>query len=300
MSVTKIFVSIFYILVISVTWILGGTVPHIGTYGILLILIAGIFFFIKLNDFKKISVTSVLIEGFLEIYFRRWYASNSVRFWYLVIGISICVILVFLATENIATNLNAKDRISKKRIFLDNFDEDYKDKKLEHLKCWLFLDTTEYRNLASVKIKIFLRTLHYFSIMALISLLIILVFNRQEIAFTTLLPAIPSFFVTYAFISTQHWNQWKYCADLFNSLGNKKRGSSEFEITNINLLIDLVVLDMWSNKAFSTYFKSEIDALNLGITLSEDQVIDALERKQAQLLDESTRTSCDQKLPETE
>jgi hypothetical protein len=100
-----------------------------------------------------------------------------------------------------------------------------------------------------------------------------------------LLTLVPVFFLMYFQLGTQHWNQWKYCVDQFNSL--PKISEDHYDNKKYLLAIDIVVCDMWSNKALMGFFRDIVVTTKYSgsdpggeIILTEREVLESVEAAQ--------------------
>lgn len=242
----------------------------------LLVVIIGLISLLTRNSDKKASFFLFILCGIGNIYHRQWYDERSRRFFFLAGSIFVCLILLFFVYENLVKAVN-KGCSSKQDKLWIRFENDQSKKSIavliyDDLKNWLFLDNEQYRNITSVKSKLLLRTLHYFTLMTFVILSSVLLFNVKNVASEKLLILIPSFFVIYSYLGTQHWNQWKYCADLYNSL---KPSDTEYQYKRYCLLLDLMTLDMWANKAFQGFFKHAVQEL----LAKNDQAIETVKER---------------------
>lgn len=248
----------------------------------------GIYFY---NNGKKI--VSVLLIVFTSIfsYLHHWYGQPQ-KFLFLATCIIIGLTLLFYGFEKLAEIINLSCRYQKEKIRIDatlesipSEIENIHHKRIlaiyEDLKAWIFMDGIEYRNITSVKTKVLLRSCHYWILIATTILVIITLFGLT-IELEKLLILIPIFFVMYQYLANQHWNQWKYCADLFNNLPDPS--SKMFRNKKLCLMMDLVVLDLWANKSFMEFFRYNLLTLTQDRKLSEKVVLKLLEEAQTKEL----------------
>jgi hypothetical protein len=133
------------------------------------------------------------------------------------------------------------------------------DNALNDILKWLSLDNEDFRNLESVKSRIFIRSLHTTFLLLTMVLLSVFVFDVEKFDAGQIVLSVPAFFAVYFSFGNQYWNQWNYAAELFNRL---KRDDPEYDNRKYCLGMDLIVLDLWANRAFSSFFTTLMEELD--------------------------------------
>ncbi len=79
---------------------------------------------------------------------------------------------------------------------------------------------------------------------------------------------------------------------ILNSISSEK---ADYRSKRLRLVMDLVMLDLWSNKAFKTFFKETMKE-EVGVcerNMSSKEILDMLSIKQADLVDKKSQVCSD-------
>jgi hypothetical protein len=256
---------------------LGGFNDYKSNY-ILVFALIFLIYSIICNFYKKWAFTIVFICGTLAIYDRAWYIKRIDRFNGLFLGSLFLGFLLFFGYERLLKMLNKKCRYKENKIWIRH------KQKIENnfygffseAKYWMFLDNDNYKNLTSVKSKILLRSLHNFTFLALISFVSVFFLDLREVKSSSLVYLIPIFFVIYQYNANQHWNQWKYCSDLYYSI---RISDDDYNERQYSLAMDMIVLEMWANRTLYGFFKGVLEHAqkSTGKTIDLKKKVDSLD-----------------------
>lgn len=225
----------------------------------LLIIVPLFIYSIRRNRAKKILFFTLFLAGSASVYDRGWYVNEMDRFQGLFWGCCFCMWLLFFAYERLLKILNENCKYAENKVWLTSNSEHRKGFYgfFSDIKDWIFLDNDEYKNTTSVKSRVLIRSLHNFTFLAFLSLLSTLFLDLKDVRSSNLVYLIPIFFVIYQYNSNQHWNQWKYCVDLYNSIKIREPDCDEKRYA---LALDMIVLEMWSNRTLYDFFKYSLES----------------------------------------
>ncbi|HET9241389.1 MAG TPA: hypothetical protein VFO10_29250 [Oligoflexus sp.] len=248
------------VLLNSICSSLDGLTDYKTDYG-LIVAASFLLYSIARNQNKKLAFSLAYFAIVIAVYDRGWYEQREIRFQGLVFGSLVCIVLLFFCYENILKllNKNCKYMAGKVWIFRDHEAMNHKNFYgfLIEVKDWIFLDDDQYRNLTSVKFKILMRSLHNFTLLTLLAFFSTFLFNLGKVESSSIVYLVPIFFVIYQYNANQHWNQWKYCVDLYNSI---RAGDKDYDERKYALALDMIVLDMWPNRTLYGFFKGVLES----------------------------------------
>lgn len=93
------------------------------------------------------------------------------------------------------------------------------------------------------------------------------------------------FFAVYFKLSTDYSSKWLYCANLYYKLFDYKLKGSDYDVARVALANDLLFLDLWNKRAFSTFFKSTLEEALAEFGSEEEKecyVFDSLKESEAE------------------